>query len=223
MSQINYLLKRSAKRKTLAIKIENYTAQVIVYAPQGMSLEKINCFVDEKSEWIKSHSDLVKSRNGVLPKIQSGNNIYIAGKNYTLNICEINRASVNGQIINLPIGREKESLIRIAKKLFVSYAKEYTEIIAKNYAFTYRSVSVGSAKTRWGSCTVANDIIYSVGLAFLPFELCEYVIVHELCHTRQKNHGKQFYSLVKRCMPDYKARALRLKNYSAFLHFLKNG
>jgi len=60
----------------------------------------------------------------------------------------------------------------------------------------FNKISIGTASTRWGSCSSCNDIILSCRLILLPDELINYVILHELCHVLYKNHGIMFHSLL---------------------------
>lgn len=107
-----------------------------------------------------------------------------------------------------------------AKKSFLKFAANRTEQIAKICGFDYGKVHVGSARTRWGVCSAENNITYTVFLAFLPQELIDYVILHELCHVKQKNHSRAFWNLVCLFMPDAKARRKKLHDYSLFLNVL---
>lgn len=72
-------------------------------------------------------------------------------------------------------------------------------------------VKITGARTRWGSCSGRNSLCFSLYLMQYPRELVEAVVVHELAHIRQKNHGPAFYQEVERWMPDYQQRAQRLK------------
>jgi len=67
------------------------------------------------------------------------------------------------------------------------------ELLANKYGFTYGKVTLRKMKTRWGSCTQYNNISLNVGLIALTNELKDYVILHELVHTKIKNHSKEFW------------------------------
>lgn len=218
---VSYILKRSKRRRSISIKVESYTAKVIVSAPMGTPLEKINRLVLEKQDWITRHVELMKSKNAILPKLATGEKIYIAGKYYTLNICDCKRLSLSGSTINLPSDNYKKALISFTKKTFLLYATQKTAMLAKEYGFKYGSISVGSAKNTWGTCSQAKNIIYTFALAFVPEHLCSYVILHELCHTKEMNHGKPFYKILSAVMPNHKALDKELRRYASYLRFLR--
>jgi predicted metal-dependent hydrolase len=74
-------------------------------------------------------------------------------------------------------------------------------------------IKITSAKTRWGSCGIKNNICFSYRVICLPLNLVDYIVVHELSHIIQHNHSKNFYNQVCKYMPDYKQRSAQLKEY----------
>ena len=72
-------------------------------------------------------------------------------------------------------------------------------------------VKITSAAGRWGSCSGKNRLCFSYRIALLPPEAADYVVVHELAHIRQKNHGPHFYEEVQKILPDYRRRISLLK------------
>ena len=90
-------------------------------------------------------------------------------------------------------------------------------LLANRYGFTYNSVSVRNQKTRWGSCSVKNNISLNVKLVRLPEELTDYVILHELVHTRVKDHGPLFWAEMDKLVGDGRRMRRRLKNYTGVL------
>lgn len=73
--------------------------------------------------------------------------------------------------------------------------KRLNELSSK-YGFSYTKVSINSARTRWGSCSSKKSINLSLYLMLLPRHLSDYVLLHELCHTCEMNHGKSFWALM---------------------------
>jgi len=97
-----------------------------------------------------------------------------------------------------------------AKRLLPDRTKQ----LADKYGFTFTDVKIQSSKTRWGSCSRAKSINLSLYLMLLPAYLIDYVILHELCHTREMNHGDKFWAWMDK-VTDGKSKELRaeLKNY----------
>ena len=86
--------------------------------------------------------------------------------------------------------------------------------LSLQHNLSYKSVKINSSSGRWGSCSARKAINLSYFLVLLPQHLIDYVLLHELCHTREMNHGDRFWSLLD-SLTDGKALALReeLKNY----------
>jgi len=82
------------------------------------------------------------------------------------------------------------------------------------YQFDFTDIGIRNQRTRWGSCSSTGSLSFNVHLAVLPEKLMDYVIVHELCHLKEMNHSERFWSLVARCIPDYKVCKKSLKSYS---------
>lgn len=78
--------------------------------------------------------------------------------------------------------------------------------MAEEMGVSPTGVRITSAQTRWGSCSAKNTICFSYRVMLLPQPLIEYVIVHELAHIREKNHGAGFYRVLGAFMPDHRER-----------------
>ena len=85
--------------------------------------------------------------------------------------------------------------------------------LAINHGFTFNTVSIRSQKTQWGSCSRNNNISLNVKLVLLPEDLVDYVILHELVHTRIPNHSNGFWEELDRHVGNSKAFASRLRKY----------
>ena len=100
-------------------------------------------------------------------------------------------------------------------KILKNNAKEKLPLKVKYYSEIMSlfpsAVKITSAKTRFGSCSGKNSLCFSYRLMQYPDAAIDYVVVHELAHIKYKNHGKQFYELVRKHMPDYKEREKLLK------------
>lgn len=90
---------------------------------------------------------------------------------------------------------------------------ERTCELAKKYRFGYKSISIRNQKTRWGSCSKDNKINLNIKLLRLPEDLIDYVIIHELLHTRIKNHSPIFKAELAKLISGRGNLNTRLKSY----------
>ena len=88
--------------------------------------------------------------------------------------------------------------------------RHYCEIMGVTVGY----VTVKNQKTRWGSCSAKGNVNFNYQLAFLPDELLDYVVIHELAHRRHMDHSRAFWAEVEKYCPDYLERRERLKEYS---------
>lgn len=89
--------------------------------------------------------------------------------------------------------------------------------LADKYGFKYNRVFIKNQKTRWGSCSTKNNINLNVNLVRLPQELIDYTILHELVHTRVKNHSQRFWDQMDLLLGDAKKVDKKLRAYEFLL------
>ena len=77
----------------------------------------------------------------------------------------------------------------------------------------YQRVTIRNQKTRWGSCSSKGNLNFNYRLFYLPEELLDYVVVHELAHRRYMNHSPQFWQEVETYCPDYETCRKKLGEY----------
>ncbi len=107
--------------------------------------------------------------------------------------------------------------VRALKKEARKLLPQRLESLAEQHGYTYRSVSVRQLKGRWGSCSQHTDIVLNCFLMKLPWELIDYVLLHELAHTRVMAHGPQFWSEMQTTTPKVQSLRKEIKRYSPTL------
>ncbi|HEX4774923.1 MAG TPA: SprT family zinc-dependent metalloprotease [Candidatus Saccharimonadales bacterium] len=90
--------------------------------------------------------------------------------------------------------------------------------LASQYGFTYNQVGIKRLKSRWGSCDQGQNIVLNLFLIQLPWDLIDYVLLHELTHTQVLKHGPVFWEAMSAKMPDTKRRRQALRNYHPVLN-----
>ncbi len=114
--------------------------------------------------------------------------------------------------MNLNVQKSRE-LPKIQKKNARRILNQRLNELAKFHDFHYNRVSIRNQKTRWGSCSSKNNISLNKKILYLPPELIDYVLLHELVHTKIKNHGKEFWRELDKMVPKSKKVDKRLQNY----------
>ncbi len=118
---------------------------------------------------------------------------------------------------NRHLAKGEELFTRWYRKQARAIITNRAEELSKQYGLPYEKLRISSARTRWGSCSSQGTISFTWRLIMAPMELVDYVIIHELVHTKIKNHSKDFYNGVGKILPDYKKRIRWLKQNGKFL------
>ncbi len=178
-----------SKRKTLGLEVK-YDGTVNARVPMRAPREIIERFIREHEAWI-----VRKRQEWSL----AGNKDDMAGE-YGVNAIDPSRI--------LPAVETKEGKAKIRQ-----YIEKQVEYYAGLMGVTYGRISMRNQKTRWGSCSSQGNLNFNNRLLFVPEELVDYVIVHELAHRKEMNHSNAFWNVVARYLPDYKERRRKLKTY----------
>ena len=207
------------RRKSISLIIKN-NGEFIVRAPLKSTDADIFKFINKKVNWIiKKRRE--KQANQTIPlRFDKPEKITILGNIYDLAYEDNNKVKICENKIVLPKQNPKEKLVTFLKKKTNKYLTERVKHIAKTFHFNYASISVSSAKTRWGSCNYKNKLNFTYRLILCPVDVVDYIILHELCHTKVKNHSKKFWAEVEKCLPDYKIQEKWLKTNKTIIEII---
>lgn len=109
----------------------------------------------------------------------------------------------------------KEDFLENKGKAFViikSKVKKYNQ----KFKFGYNEINIKNQKTKWGSCSKKKNLNFNYKIMFLNEELQNYIIVHELCHLKEMNHSRKFWTLVERALPEYREIKQELKKMEMY-------
>ncbi len=114
----------------------------------------------------------------------------------------------------LSLKHKRLEYIKYSEKAIV-LVKERLKYFNQYYNLEYKNISVKNQKTRWGSCSSRKNLSFNYKIIFLPPELQDYLVVHELCHLKEMNHSKKFWNLVGEKILDYKklSKSLRIGDF----------
>ena len=204
-----------SNRKTLALTI-NRSGELIVRAPFNLPDFQIFKFIQEKDDWIKSRINKIASKSLSNPDLISYQAFLLFGKRYkTVQSSSAKSVQFIGDCCVVPSGLCGEELIHkvilVYKRLAKKWLQERTAEIASVTGTKFNSVKISDTKGRWGACTGKKDINLNFRVVCLAPALIDYIIVHELSHTKEMNHSPKFWAKVESILPDYKKRRKAVK------------
>lgn len=114
--------------------------------------------------------------------------------------------------------------VRYTRKDYITYKEaaltlitERAEYFSNLYGYKYNRISIKDQRTRWGSCSKKSNLNFNYKILFLPKDIQDYIILHELCHLKEPNHSKQFWNLVSNILPNHKESRRELKQHSLIM------
>lgn len=201
-----YKVVRSARRSVcINISADN---EITVRCPVGYPQRKIEELFNRKSGWITRHISLNNQRQAINEDFTAYKFILVKGEKVPLVLGQSDGIS--------PTGVSVKSLKNIKKLYCNAFSSEFlsrVDYISERTGLKAASVKFNSYTARWGCCDGKNNVVFNYKLFMLNTGLWDYVIIHELCHTRYHNHSKNFWALVESFLPDYKKRRKRLKSF----------
>lgn len=211
--KIEYQIQLNPKLKAHYISVEK--GKGVILKGRQISKEKADSYILKKAKWILKKQELVKEIE--YGDIVTGSRLYYLGKKYYTEVCQkfdISEAKIefNYSKFKIYVNPEwKDIQAQIKKALDIFYKIKAKEKIipriiklAQDTGLSYNTIKFLQMDKRWGSCTPTNNIIINIEAVKLSFQSIDYLIIHELCHTKIKKHSKEFWALVYKHLPNYK-------------------
>lgn len=213
-----------SRRRTVGLEV-NDCGELIVRAPERLSRAAIDEIIRKHRRWIeKKLAEAEKRRQMFRPKkFVEGEKFLWLGREYPLRITQESRPALKftGLEFILSVrwqGRAREIFKKLYRRKALAYLSLRTRQLAELNGFKFTRFKLSSATTRWGSCSARGTVSLTWRLILAPPEIIDYVIIHELAHTREKNHSRVFWNLVEAHLPDYRRKRLWLKKYGFLLN-----
>jgi len=217
-----YIVHRTNKKiKRISLSLENKD-EIIIKTPLGFKAHKLKEIAYEYKDWILRSINKVPYKNSF--DFVTGGTVPFLGINYPMNLIE------DENIKNVKFTFLDDSF-KVRYNTNKNSYEDFMEGLKKFYKFnaikiidpifdewTYKTqlfpeqITYRYNKSRWGSCSLQNNI--SINYKLLQFEkkCVEYVVLHELCHIKEKNHSRRFWDLVSFYMPEYKKVEKKLRS-----------
>ncbi|MEL6138866.1 MAG: SprT family zinc-dependent metalloprotease [Cyanobacteria bacterium J06626_23] len=218
-----YKVRESQRAKRVSIKI-SVEGEVEVVVPPKFDRSQLDTLIERRRDWIvQTRSQLLETRTVKNWQEEKPETVELRSSAETWQV--VYEKTADSGAICLPIPGKKlkvrgdvdsvptcqavlqQWLSHRAQRDLVPWLRQ----LSFDVDLPFKQASVRGQKTRWASCSSRKDISLNYKLLFLPRDLVEYVLVHELCHTIHMNHSKQFWALVGEKQPDYAPRRKAIK------------
>jgi predicted metal-dependent hydrolase len=220
VGRLPFEVRRSDRRRTIGISVGR-RGELTVYAPTEITSNELVRNIKQKLLWV--HRQLAK-KNGTLsavskPEFVSGESFSFLGRSYRLQLVVSQRQPIRFDGEHFLLRKDaraqaEEHFRRWYRINGLPWLERRVHLLVNRVGVTPTNVRVRELGYRWGSCTQRENVYFNWKLLQLPVRLIDYVIVHELAHLRDGNHGPGFWSRVERALPDWASRREELAEWA---------
>ena len=194
-------------------------ASIPYYSPEFAVRRLVNGSRDEIRKMLATHNaknsyqdgDLIGKTHTLFLRKFSGEEIKISNEGNQILVQIPQELAFENPLVQSEI---RKTVSKILRKQAKAYLPRRIDFLAEKYGFNFKKLRFSHTGTRWGSCSSSGTISLNIALMNLPHYLIDYVIIHELCHTRQMNHSSKFWQEVEKYCPDYKKYVQEIKQFS---------
>ena len=230
---VEYTLKRSRRRKTVAMKVQQQS--LTVYAPYGVAVASIEHWLQTKQDWIQlqitKQSELIQTQQLPLKSLQI--NLFGSPLKLSFNtgkktaVAAMDSGIMSGLDITIsPRVKNKTAMYQSQLESFLhAQLESYIEMRIHDYCKQMgeelpNKLKIMIYKRRWGSCNRRRELTFNLLLVGAPKWVIDYVVVHELSHLKYLNHSSQFWLRVGTFHPQYKKASQWLKQHGMSLQWV---
>ncbi len=206
VGDVNVELRRSSKRRTVALRVGPGGA--VLYAPATVSAERLERFLHERQGWLLGH--LAAFARPLRPALGTGSPLPLLGQTLTLELAPGLKAArrENATLHADPARLHAQIEAWYSRAALEHFGPLVTELGGQLAGLQRQVTPLGTlrltrARGRWGSCTASGDIRLHWRLLLAPEPVARYVAAHEVAHLAQMNHSARYWATLERLMPDY--------------------
>ena len=225
-SVIDFRVERSPRRKTVTIAVD--ANEVVLKAPTETSAEQLRDVVRSRGPWILQRIAQFEELGPAPAPMEfvTGETCAYLGRHYRLKIDRIRgipkpHAVLRGAFLVVQVERELGADKRrdhVERTVTAWYRKqagrrlpERVKLYAARAGLDFPPVLIRNQEKRWGSCSSTGELRFNWRIIMAPLSLVDYVVAHEVCHLKVRDHSAAFWKLLGTVMPDYEARRNRLR------------
>jgi len=224
---VEFVPSRGARRLNITIR---HSHSIRVAVPRGVSVRAAYKFVDDHLEWVQKALRRVRQvEKSQQPRFDNS----FQTRNHQLVLQGHDKPHFSYHISNetiivcypATVNAEDDDVQQITQKAVIETyrieAKQYlpnrVALLADCFGFRFDRVFIKNLKSRWGSCSVWNNINLNLQLMRFDDGVIDYIILHELLHTRIKNHSREFWTALEKICPGFRDARRVLKSAKPFI------
>lgn len=214
---IPFVHRSSSRVKNVKISLSSQ-GEVVVTTPLRFPKSKIPFYIEKAREWIFLQKQKVKEK----PALLTSKKVVYFGTSYDVQVIKKMDGSVRllDTVIQVaPTQLTATAVLSLLSKWLQARSGEYilkrVQELSLHMSLPFHGVALKQQKTRWGSCSSTKHLNFNWKLIHAPVEVIDYVIIHELAHTKHMNHGRQFWDLVATFDPDHTHHRRWLQKYGS--------
>jgi len=193
------------RARRISLKVEKLGGLVILTAPDRRSLPQARRFMSERTNWIAERRAAAEAKVPLEP----GAEVPVFGRLRAIVHAAKARDPIRLETDSLVVGGAESAVPAAVLRYLKAEARRRLSAVARLHADRIgahvAAVSVRDQATRWGSCAANGRLSFSWRLVMAPESVLDYVAAHEVAHLRHMHHGPEFWALVKKLDPKYKA------------------
>lgn len=196
-------VRRIKNAKRLVLRVDSVTAEIKLTCPPHVGARELEKFISENRAWLKTEQGKLEAR----PLIGDGTDIMLRGETHQVLFSGIGPRGVVVEDSVITVGGPTEQSAARLERWFKSEAKSVITEDANEFAdlleVSFKRVSIGDMKSRWGSCSSSGTLRFNWRLLMAPENIRRYVAAHEVAHLLEMNHSERFWHHVGAVMPGY--------------------
>jgi predicted metal-dependent hydrolase len=220
-----YTIRVSQRARHVRLRLSLREGLVVV-VPRGFDQSLLPALLVSKQRWVERAWARLQAGRGrrvaaAPPRLPATLSLTAVGEEWTVEYHASTsphvaaRASSGNRLLVTGHTADRHACIAALRRWLSRKAHQHLEPwlaqLASEGGFRYNRVLIKSPRTRWGSCSAGRTITLSLKLLFLPPELVRSVLLHELCHTVERNHSQRFWTLLQRHDADWRSRRKELR------------
>ena len=204
------IIKVRGKRKYMVLRLKK-DGTFSLRVSSHVTATQIDTFLNKNANWMRKTKEKFDNAMEMKKNVrfENGEKHLLFGKEYEIRLVKDRKCLSFDGFFNLSENCREDGrkvFRRFYSNMLKSYLEERLNVFSKKMDCNYSSFSVGSATRTWGSCRNKTILRFTLLLAMAPVEVIDYVIIHELVHTKIGAHGRLFWMEVEKFAPDWKEK-----------------